>query len=415
MDTKHKKNLFILGASGALSHSVLVYLKNHRYLFNTVTLLDKRDFAENDFIRLAEIDASFIKFHIKEDNADAFQKLLEKHRADIVLDLSDAPTELVANVVFAYGKASYICCAFCTDNSCPCPLGEALEKWMAKQQKRQAPPQLPHIFFTGMNPGAVSMWTAMGVQKFGVPKEIVEFEYDTSRFLRQQRKKMVTWCVPEFIVELVTDPAEIMLGAHKIKNLYPNGLYHQQDMKELFSPILELPEYPQGCIVMHEECLTLSNKYNIPCHFVYTVNRQTMDHIKSIYEEKGKVTDEDLILGDNVNDPLVGSDNIAMRLKYDDKYVYYLNSVSSNNLKETSATDYQVTVGVYAALFALLQDTLEGGIYFPEDLTHTHFPKFLTDNMMIQEFVFARGQDDSLTQTSYDPHITYGAGPFIKL
>lgn len=406
------KNLLILGASGALAHATLVYLQHHRDRFDRVLLLDQRSFQSDVFEDLSSLKADFVQIRIEEQGKKAFLKLIEDFKPSIVLDLSDAPTELVAEVVFDYGKASYVCCAFCTASFAP--LGEALNGW-ADEQKKQKTPSLPHIFFTGMNPGAVNMWAAIGARKFGVPKDLIEFEYDTSRFMKKHKEKMVTWCVPEFIVELVTDPAEIILGNHKIKSMFPNGLYHQEDLEPLFSPILKLDHYPKGCVVTHEECVTLGNRWNIPMRFIYTVNENTMHYIKRLYEDKGRIEDSDLILGNNFENPLVGSDNIALRLDYEDKAVYYFNSVSNENLKECSGTDYQVMVGVYAALFTLLNEALPGGIYYTEDLLETFFPKFLTDNMMIQEFVFNKKKDGSLELVSHDPHISFGKGEFIKI
>jgi hypothetical protein len=274
---------------------------------------------------------------------------------------------------------------------------------------------MPHIFFTGMNPGSVNIWASLGVKKFGVPEEIIEFEYDTSRFMKHHKKKIVTWCVPEFIVELVTDPAEVILGNHKIQSMYPNGLFYQEDLQPLFSPILKLNNYPKGCVVTHEECITLGNRWNIPMKFLYTVNQDTMQYIKKTYQVYGKVDDADLVLAKNFDEPLIGSDNIAIRLEYKDKAVYYYNSVTNENLKECSATDLQVTVGVYAALMTLVHEKLRGGVYYTEDLVDTFFAKFLTDNMMIQEFVFEKTQRDGLVLKTHNPHISHGEGPFIKL
>lgn len=413
MNQKPKtKNLLILGASGALGHTTLFYLKNHRSLFGKLVLSDQKEFQQDDFEKLSELDAKFIKFHINSKNKEAFSSFLTKIAPDIILDLSDAPSEFVDEVVFEYGKASYISCAFCTESFAP--LGEALNEWINKQQKAPKP-KMPHIFFTGMNPGSVNVWAAIGAKKFGIPKEITEFEYDTSRFMKKHKEKMVTWCVPEFIIELVTDPAEIILGDHRLKSMYPNGLYHKEDLEPLFSPILKLKHYPKGCVVTHEECVTLGNRWNIPMKFLYTVNQETIRHIKKIYDEAGKVEAKDLILGKNFDDPLVGSDNIALRLEYEDKAVYYFNSSNNENLKECSGTDFQVTVGIYAALLTLLQNDLKPGIYYTEDLMTTFFPKFLTDNMMIQEFVFEKDKKGRLKLLSHDSHISFGEGPFIKI
>lgn len=407
-----KKNLLILGACGAVAHTTLLYFKNHRHLVNKLVLLDKKTFKNDKFESLKTLKAKFVKLNINKKSKDDFLKLLKKEKIDVVLDLSDTDTELTADMVFEYGKASYICCAFCTASYSP--LGEALNEWIDKRKKEKKP-KMPHIFFTGMNPGAVNVWAGIGIEKFGKPEKITEFEYDTSRFMKKHKEKMVTWCVPEFVVELVTDPAEIILGDHKIKSLFPNGLYHQENLKPLFSPILKLKKYPKGSIVTHEECVTLGNKLNIPCRFIYTVNQETMDYIKKTYEKKGKLEESDLYLANNIKERLLGSDNICMRLDYKDKAVYYYNSMSNENLQECSGTDYQVTVGVYSALMTILKDKLKPGIYYPENLLKKTFPKFLTDNMIIQEFVFRKSKNGKLKLKSHDPHISYGKGEFIKM
>ncbi len=405
-------NLLILGANGNISHAALTYLKNHRHLFETLTLLDQHDFKKTSFVSLEDLDAKYVKLHVTEATAKAFTKMLKDRKINLILDLSDIDTKFVSDLIFDYGKASYICLGFSTASFFP--LGEALNLWI-DERKKAPKPKMPHIFFTGMNPGTVNAWAAIGMKKFGVPKEITEFEYDTSRFMKHHKEKMVTWCVPEFVVELVTDPAEIILGDHKIKSMYPNGLFYTEDLEPLFSPIWKLAKYPKGCVVTHEECITLSNKLDIPSRFIYTVNQETMDFIRKTYEEKGMIEDKDLVLGNNTTDPLTGSDNIALRLDYHDKAVYYFNSTANEDLKECSGTDYQVCVGVYAALFTLLTGDLKPGIHYTEDLLDTLFPKFLTDNMMIQEFVFEKAKDGSLKQISHNPHINYGKGEFIKI
>ncbi|MFA4814613.1 MAG: hypothetical protein WC924_01730 [Candidatus Gracilibacteria bacterium] len=413
MQTKQKKNLLILGASGAVAHTTLIYLKNHRHLLDKLILTDQRNFEGDSFESLKGLDATFIRLQISKETEKDLLNLLKEEKIDVVLDLSDAPTERVAKVIFEYGKASYICCAFCTESFAP--LGEALNEWTDEQKKRKKL-GMPHILFTGMNPGAVDVWAAIGAKKFGKPLEMTEFEYDTSRFMKMHKEKMVTWCVAEFVIELVTDPAEIILGDHKIKSMYPNGLFYTEDLGPLFSPILKLEKYPQGCVVTHEECVTLGNRWDIPCRFIYTVNQETMNFIRKTYEAKGKLEDTDLVLANNLKDELLGSDNIAVRLDYKDKAVYYFNSASNESLKECSGTDYQVTTGVFAALFTILNDDLKKpGIYYPEDLLDTTFAKFLTDNMMIQEFVFEKRKNGELRLLSHEPHISYGEGPFVKI
>lgn len=409
---KNKKNLLIIGASGIMGHSTLIYLKNHREKFNRLVLVDQAKFTEDKFINLDELNAEFVKFTIDTGNKKSFLDLISRVAPDIILDLSNAPTDFISSVVFEYGKASYICCAFCTEKSMP--LGDALNDFIDNTLKKTKT-TMPHIFFTGMNPGAVNIWAAIGVNKFGIPSQITEMEIDTSQFRNNKNAKLVTWCPPAFIVEIVSDPSEIVLGDHKIKNLYPNSLYHLEDLKPLFRPILKLDSYPKGMVVSHEECVTLGNRWDIPIKFLYTINPATVKYIKRLHEKKGTVEEGDLVVGKNFDEPLIGSDNIAMRLDYPDKAVYYFNSESNENFRECSGTAYQVTTGIFAALFTLINNNLKKRIYFTEDLLDTFFTKFITDNMLIEEIIFKKDKKGKLRLVSHDPHVSYGSGPFIRL
>lgn len=406
---KTNKNLFILGAGGTVAHAFLVFLKNHRHLFGAIHLASRIPFHDDMFVALKELDATSEVFDLNPETRSTFIRMLGSHAADIVLDFSDAETELVSEAVFEYGKASYLCLGYAVESDTP--YLQAIQEFLDKPKNLS----MPHILFTGMNPGCVNVWAEVGISKFGKPQQMLEFEYDTSKFLREHKEKMVTWCLEEFLSEVVTDPSESMLGRRKFHNAKVSSLYHREDMEHLLAPLMPLKTYPQGCVVGHEECVTLADKHDMPCKFVYSVNLETMAHIQKLYETNGKVTPEDLVIGTNVGDPLVGADNIFMRLDYPDRYVYYRNAIQNKTLIDTSCTDMQVIIGIYAALFTLISHDLKPGIYFPEDLMDTMFPKFVTDNMMIEEFVFERNGDKVGALTSYNPHISYGSGTFIRL
>ena len=88
---------------------------------------------------------------------------------------------------------------------------------------------------------------------------------------------------------------------------YPNGIEHPEDMEPILGPLLDLSEYPHGWTIMHEECLTLAHKYDVPCRFIYSVNRRTRDFVEKLYRAEGALEESDLELMNNVNRPLVGT------------------------------------------------------------------------------------------------------------
>ena len=254
-----------------------------------------------------------------------------------------------------------------------------------------------------MNPGVVNMWVRHGIEKFGLPKEVQHFEYDTSTEALRW-KCMMTWSIKEFIVESIRDPSGIMLGRDNVRTLLPNALAHRVDMTDILSPIMELDVFPHGFQVLHEENLSIAQKYNIPSQFVYAVNMKTMDFLVKKYESNKKITREDFVLGDNRTEALEGSDNIGVILKYEDKEVYYFNTAQNNAAIGTSGTYTQVIIGIFSALFVLFFDRIKKGTYFVEDLYDSHFKYFMFDNMHVREYVFEK-KDGHRKLVKYNPQI----------
>ena len=261
----------------------------------------------------------------------------------------------------------------------------------------------PHILCTGMNPGVVNIWARHGIEKFSVPEEIIHFEYDTSR-VAAKWEPTVTWSLKEFLMETVIDPTGIMLGRNKLKKLLPNGLENKRPLKPILSPIMKLDKYPYGFTVLHEENITLAQRYNIPSKFIYAVNMKTMEKIMKTYKEKKKITEKDLSHGDNSEKILSGSDNVGVVLDYKDKRVYYFNSMPNEAVIGTNATYAQVITGVLAALFTMIFDKPKIGINFPEDLYDSYFRNYLFDNLRTQEYIF-RKKKGKLLLKSYNPQI----------
>jgi len=254
-----------------------------------------------------------------------------------------------------------------------------------------------------MNPGNVNMWVRYGIEKFGVPKQLIHFEYDTSKVAKKWHP-MMTWSVHEFFVEIVRDPSGISLGRGKVKKLFPNALENRENMKYILKPIMPLKDYPEGFTVLHEENLTISYKYDVPSKFIYAINPQTMRNLINLYEKTKAISKSSLEMCDNRNELLDGADNIGVILEYPDKRVYFFNTIPNIATIGTSGTYTQVAIGVFAALFTLMFDKIKPGVYFTEDLYGTYFYSFLFDNMRIQEFIFKK-KHKKLSLMHYDPMV----------
>src|SRR3989344_9563123 len=395
-----KPNLMILGASGGVETAFLHYLVHHRDFFNKLILLSSKDkISSNPYLDHKNLDYIFIKKRLDPYSEVGYHKILKKYNVDIVLDLTDIDSIPLLEATNKFG-ASYINTSLNAEKK---PVAELV---FVIYPRRNEINKATHILCAGMNPGIVNMWVRNGISKFGLPKEIVHFEYDTSRALMpvKLRHVTITWSPHEFLVENVRDPSGIAMGKNKIRELLPNALNHREDMKKILSPILKLERYPKGFVCLHEENLTLSLKYNLPSRFVYSIDDNAMDSIVRLYKKRGKVLRDDLTLITNTNIPLEGSDNIGVLLEYDDKKVYYFNSSYNQSVIGTNATYFQVIVGVFAALFTLLFDKLEKKVYFTEDLFNTHYKDYVFDNMKVQEFIFKK-KNKNLSLMNYYPVI----------
>lgn len=390
MFRKKKINLLLLGASGGVSNAFLHHLTQYRHLFDNLILLDKSSAVLNDpYINYEQLKYHFIHHNLELPQEEAhYRALLKKYNIDIVLDLTDSPTIPLLEITNKAG-CSYINTALNDESLTVTKLVQNIYPRKHKLNKA------PHILCSGMNPGVVNMWVRYGIEKFGTPNQVVHFEYDTST-PSDKWASMMTWSLKEFVVEAVRDPSGIALGRDNVKELLPNALMNRVDMQELLSPIMKLESYPKGMQVLHEENVTIAQKYNIPSQFIYAVNTKTMDHLTKVYLKKHDVEESDLLLGDNTDIPLDGSDSIGVILDYKDKLVYYFNPAPNISAIGTNGTYTQVIVGVYAALFTLMFGNVKRKTYFVEDLYDTLFKHFMFDNMRVSEYVFSKGISLSL-------------------
>lgn len=396
-----KPNLLVLGASGGVANAFLHSLVHHRDLFNKLILVDKNKKVLSDlYINHKELKYLFIKKEIKlPEKEKEYLNLLRKHRISIVLDITDMDT---IPIIEATDKAgiSYLNTAM-NDNKMV--VTELIFNVLKRKNEFN---RAPHILCTGMNPGIVNMWVQHGIEKFGVPKEIVHFEYDTSVNCNGWIPTM-TWSKHEFLIECIRDPSGKMLGRNKVKTLYPNALENRVKMESFLKPFIELERYPEGFTVLHEENVTIAQKYNIPSQFIYAVNIKTMDRLIKLYEKTKKVSLNDLIQSDNRKEVLEGSDNIGVYLEYPKKRIYYFNTIPNIAIIGTNATYTQVAIGIFAAIFTIIFDKVNNGIHFVEDLSNTHYKYYLFDNMRVQEFVFKKKgiKSKQLILEKYTPEI----------
>ena len=376
-------NLLVLGGSGHVAQAFLRRLGGRRPQFGRLILLDRSDHVvRNRFLEHGRLRYQFIKHWLRwPDDGDYYQDLLRRHEIDIVLDLTDMDSLPVLTATDAAG-VSYINTALNDANR------RVPEMVATVHPTREEPRRAPHILSSGMNPGVVNIWVWHGVRRYGVPREIVHFEFDTSMAVDGWRP-LITWSRREFLTETVWEPTGLVVNG-KLKMLRTNALGHREGLRPIMEPVVPLASYPRGFLVLHEENVKLGHTLGVTSKYLYAIDPRTMAYLVRLWRDKGQVRISDLEVGDNTTIPLGGSDTIGVCLEYPDQRVYYLNSLANSAVIGTNATCTQVAVGVYAALITLLHEDLAPRVYFATDLYDTIYPQVLFSNLRVEHSVFGR-------------------------
>lgn len=378
----HPPNLLVLGASGHVAQAFLRRLGGRRAQFGRLVLLDRNEHVRKDrFLEHGRLRYEFVRQRLRWPDDGSYRELLRRYEIDIVLDLTDMDTLPVLAATDAAG-VSYVNTALNDANR------RVPEMVAAVHPTREEPRQAPHILSSGMNPGAVNVWVSHGVDRYGVPDEIVHFEYDTSMAVDRWRP-LITWSRREFLTETVWEPTGLVVDG-RLKMLRANALAYREDMRSIMEPVVPLPSYPRGFLVLHEENVKLGQALGVSSKYLYAIHPRTMAYLVRRWRETGRVKISDLHVGDNTTIPLEGSDTIGVCLEYPGRRVYYLHSLANSAVIGTNATCTQVAVGVYAALITLLHEQLSPRIYFATDLYETVYPHVLFSNLRVEHFFFEK-------------------------
>ena len=381
-----KLNTLIIGASGGVGRAFLKRIGPHRQSLGKVLLADRHEGLLRDaFIPHKALNYEFIKTNLdaRKDLA-TYLTLLGEHSIHLVIDLSVNETRPMLEATDALG-ISYMNTGIANR-----PGESFAEVVLDVLRKKEHGWHAPHMLCAGMNPGIVNAWVRQGIERFGVPKEIVHFEYDTGQPLKEWLP-LITWSRETFLDEIVNDPAGCMEGKDRLKFLYPNPLKHRVPMEEILKEVMPLEEYPRGFLLLHEENITIAQRYDIPSRFLFAIDPRTMDYLETLYDRDGSVPLEAIWLGDNREIALKGSATVGVRLEYKDRQVYFLNTTHHGQIRGSSGSCWQVAAGLQVALLTLIQESLSKGIYFMEDLYGASWEKRVAENLPKEELIVRSG------------------------
>jgi hypothetical protein len=380
-----KKNILIIGACGGVGRAFLRMLREERGGLGKLVLVDKQDPWEDDgrvFFR--ELNGEFVKANIDVDpGREEYLHLLKTHWIDMVIDLSVNETKAMLAIADRAG-VSYI------NTGVANRPGESFSEVVLDLFTRKTVSwNVPHILCSGMNPGIVNMWVKRAIETHGVPKDIVHFEYDTGEPV-EGGVPVISWCRETLLDEIVNDPAGYVEGRDKIRLLRPNPIKNRVSMEGVLRPILNLPVYPRGFLLLHEENITLGQEYDVPSRFLFSLKTQTMDYLEDVYDRKREVPLDTLMLGDNMKIALKGEATVGVCLEYENDRKYFLNTTAQGSVPGVSGSCRQVAAGLHAAFWTLVSHPLDRRVYFVEDLMGTPCERLMTENLPMQHAVIRK-------------------------
>lgn len=228
------------------------------------------------------------------------------------------------------------------------------------------------IICSGMNPGVVQ-WMAMTLRQENpnaTPLACYIVEHDSSFFsdksIVQPETIYTSWSVACFLDEAIRSYP--MFIRHGI----PHYLHEQIYSAEYRVTLGDKSFY--GCLMPHEEVLSLGKMWDCEMGFIYRVNEFTTNaikanlaHVDDLAEWKRQIIEPSLA-------EVEGEDLVGVLMVYENEEKFMYNTMSSKDIffrYRTNATYFQVACGVYASLASLLLDPLPKGAHYVEELLQT--------------------------------------------
>lgn len=387
-------NYSVLGSAGGVSKALLSILNKtaedendpiHSFVINLkLHLVDNQekniDYYKNLFPYLAK-NLSVYKFDLK--NSTEFTKHLKRTHTSIVLDCSLADTLETLRICDELG-VNYINTAFentMIDETESFDGFGLIERYYIFEKNKQDFKRSTAIIGSGMNPGVVQ-WMALELIKKRPDKNPLGcyiVEQDTSFYadksLADKQTIYTTWSPECFLDEAILGyPMFLKHGMPLF--LYDNVYNHE------FNVSLGDRRF-SGCLMAHEEAITLGKAFDMETGFIYKINdhtseliRANLDHVDDLWQWNKEVLDPS-------REELVGEDLVGVLLVYEDYEIFMYNVLSNQEVFKkfkVNATYFQVACGIYAAISSLLLDKIPQGIFYVDELllkTNTNYGKYL--------------------------------------
>ena len=388
-------SISILGSSGGVSKAFLSILNKSVldindpiYKFISKCKLHLVDIKQKDITYFEQLfpnlvnKISLYQFDINDTNK--FLKHLKETKTTIVVDISWSDTIETLNCCNKLGVI-YINSAFEntyideTDEFNGFGLSKRYEFF---EKSRVEFTNTTAIIGSGMNPGVVQ-WMALEVINSisdKQPKACYIVEIDNSFYedesIAQKDTIYTTWSPECFLDEAILSYPLFMKQHNQL------FLYKEVYSIEFKVSLGEKNFY--GCLMPHEEVLSLGSLYDMEFGFIYKVNDHTTKVIRDNIEDLDKLWDAPMKVLDPLEHSLKGEDLVGVLLVYDDEEKYMYNVLSNKEIFDeykVNATYFQVACGIYGAIATILLDNIPKGIYYVDELllnTHSKYGKYVS-------------------------------------
>ncbi|OOE14877.1 S-adenosylmethionine decarboxylase related protein [Fictibacillus arsenicus] len=405
--TKRQASLTILGSSGGGAKAILSILnqavidKNdplHEVLnTSTIHLIDIQQKTLHYFENLFPNLSNQIYLY-EQDLKDLtlFKEHLHKTNTTIVIDVSWADTIdmlTCCNELGVYYLNSALENIEVDEDETlyGFPLAERFKRF---EEKKHLFTNTKAIVSSGMNPGVVQ-WMAHELikkNKNTPPLACYIIEHDTSFFsdidLIKKDTIYTSWSVECFLDEAILSYP--MFVSHQLPLYMYEEVYSNEYMVKLGDKKF------QGCLMPHEEILSLGKLYDIEFGFIYRVNEHTTKLIRDNLYRVDDLWDWTHQLLDPELGEIEGEDLVGVLLVFEDHEEYMYNVMNTKQIYpkyKTNATYFQVACGLYGGLASLLLDSIPNGAHYVDELllqSKSKYGEYLSYHM--QDFVIGKNE-----------------------
>ena len=395
MDNRRFINFSVLGSAGGVAKAILSILnksaqdKNdpiHPYIVNSkFHLIDYKQKTINHYKKLfpnLQKNLSTYNFDLK--NSSMFKEHLINTQTTLVIDCSWADTVDTLRICDGL-NINYINTAFentMIDEDESFEGFGLIERYYIFEKNKHDFKRSTAIICSGMNPGVVQ-WMALELinkSPDNKPLGCYIVEHDSSFYadksLAKKKTIYTTWSTECFLDEAILGYP--MFLKHRMPLFLHENVYANDFKVSLGEKCFT------GCLMAHEEAITLGKIFDMETGFIYKVNDHTSDLIRANLDHIDDLWKWDMEVLDPALEKLEGEDLVGVLLVYEDKEKFMYNVLDNKDVFDkykVNATYFQVACGIYAAISTLLLDNLPQGIYYVDELllkTNTNYGKYLS-------------------------------------